>query len=241
MAHFVLVHGAWQGGWCWEKLAPLLEAAGHSVDAPDLPGMGADATPFASDVLAQWADFIAQRVRRAAQGGERVILVGHSRGGTVASLVAERAGEHIARSVYLAAYLLTDGRSINDVVKADLSAGPGEILHVDRESGLCTVKPGMAREAFYHLCDADEAAKAEARMGAEPTRSFLIPLTLSEARYGSVPRAYILAAQDRAISPAAQRKMAQAGGCAPILTLESDHMPFLSTPEKLAEALLGLV
>jgi pimeloyl-ACP methyl ester carboxylesterase len=52
MATFVLVHGAWHGGWCWHKIVPLLEAKGHRVLAPDLPGLGEDHTPLADLSLA---------------------------------------------------------------------------------------------------------------------------------------------------------------------------------------------
>ena len=52
MATFMLVHGACTGGWCWEKVAPLLEANGHRVCAPDLPGLGKDNTPPANVTLA---------------------------------------------------------------------------------------------------------------------------------------------------------------------------------------------
>ena len=45
MAHFILVHGAWHGAWCWYKVVPLLRAAGHRVDAINLPGHGIDRTP----------------------------------------------------------------------------------------------------------------------------------------------------------------------------------------------------
>ena len=46
MSTFVLVHGGWNGGWCWEKVVPLLEETGHKVEAPDLPGLGDDRTPI---------------------------------------------------------------------------------------------------------------------------------------------------------------------------------------------------
>ena len=46
MAHFLLIHGACHGGWCWERIEPLLEAAGHRAEAPDLPGHGGDPTPL---------------------------------------------------------------------------------------------------------------------------------------------------------------------------------------------------
>jgi pimeloyl-ACP methyl ester carboxylesterase len=51
MATFVLIHGAWHGAWCWERVAPLLVAEGHRVLAPDLPGMGADRCKHGSDPL----------------------------------------------------------------------------------------------------------------------------------------------------------------------------------------------
>ncbi len=76
MARFILVPGAMHGGWCWERIVPLLGAAGHEVLAPDLPGTNGDPTPYADDILAQWADFVADLARK---GRERAVLVGHSR------------------------------------------------------------------------------------------------------------------------------------------------------------------
>lgn len=57
---FVLIAGAWHGAWCWERVIPLLAAAGHRVLAPDLLGMGEDPTPLAGVTLASWADQIAR-------------------------------------------------------------------------------------------------------------------------------------------------------------------------------------
>ena len=52
MSTYVLVHGAWHGSWCWEKVVPLLEQAGHQVEALDLPGHGQDKTPIREITLA---------------------------------------------------------------------------------------------------------------------------------------------------------------------------------------------
>jgi len=63
MACFILIHGAMHGGWTWDRVTPLLEAAGHQVVAPDLPGMGADPAVAAQDVtLALWGEFVADLV-----------------------------------------------------------------------------------------------------------------------------------------------------------------------------------
>src|SRR5262245_2387154 len=60
VATFILIHGAWHGGWCWERLVPVLTAEGHHVLAPDLPGMEAEPRGLGSDPLGEWADFVAE-------------------------------------------------------------------------------------------------------------------------------------------------------------------------------------
>ena len=109
MATFILIHGAWHGGWCWERVVPLLEAQGHRVLAPDLPGMGNDHAPLNTITLDTWARFVADLIR---QQNEKVILVGHSRGGVVISQAAEYVPKHIQGLIYLAAFLIPKGETL---------------------------------------------------------------------------------------------------------------------------------
>ena len=74
MATFILVHGACHGGWCWEKVQPLLESRGHKVCAPDLPGLGKDHTPPANVTLADNVEKISRLLDKME---EPVVLVGH--------------------------------------------------------------------------------------------------------------------------------------------------------------------
>lgn len=79
MARIVLVHGAFGGAWVWDSVAPALEALGHSVEAFDLPGCGADRTPVEEITL----DACVARARTVLEGSpERAVLVGHSMGGS---------------------------------------------------------------------------------------------------------------------------------------------------------------
>ena len=236
MATFVLVHGAWHGGWCWEKLTPLLEQAGHTVVAKDLPGMGQDRTPFSNDVLAQWADAVAADVAAATSP---VILVGHSRGGLVISEVAERVGAKIARLVYLTAFLLPEGVSLTANVMSR-GEGTGPVLVIDEATGTCTVQAGTQRDVFYHLCSAEDAAAAVDRLCPEPLEPLVRGVRVTDAGFGAVPRVYIEAAHDQAIVLEHQRAMQAVFPCSPVLHLESDHSPFYSMPEQLAAALLRL-
>jgi pimeloyl-ACP methyl ester carboxylesterase len=100
MGTFILVHGSWHGAWCWERVVPRLQTAGHTVIAVDLPGYGEDHTPVADITLQAYADKVLAAVDAA---DEPVVLVGWSMGGIVISTVAEQRHERIAHLVYLAA------------------------------------------------------------------------------------------------------------------------------------------
>jgi pimeloyl-ACP methyl ester carboxylesterase len=106
MGTFVLVHGSWHGAWCWERLVPRLQTAGHTVIAVDLPGYGEDHTPVRDITLQAYADKVLAVVDTAE---EPVVLVGWSMGGIMISTVAEQRHERIAHLVYLAALMLPRG------------------------------------------------------------------------------------------------------------------------------------
>ena len=231
---FVLVSGAWHGGWCWERVAPLLEAEGYRVAAPDPLGMGSDKTPLASVNLAAWGDQIAAVV--GAQP-EPVVLVGHSRGGVIISEAAERVPDKIASLVYLAAFLLPDGATLGGASGRGRSEEAPRIL-IKGEDGTTTVEPSAVASNFYNTTSPEWVARAQSLLTPEPMASFATPLKLTDDRFGRVPRAYVEALQDRAVRIELQRSMHAALPCDPVITLDTDHSPFYSDPEALAAALL---
>ncbi len=101
MATYVLVHGAWHGGWCWSKLVPLLEATRHRAIALDLPGHGNDKTPLAELSLDRYVACVSTAIGTI---DEPVVLVGHSLGGTVISQTAEMHPDRILKLIYLCAF-----------------------------------------------------------------------------------------------------------------------------------------
>lgn len=114
MTDYVLVHGAWGGAWCYERLARELVTAGHRVVAVDLPGLGADAANFHPGITL--SDHVAHVIAAADSAGfERFVLVGHSYGGMVVTGVAARIGSRIDSLVYVDAFLPADGQSLWDL------------------------------------------------------------------------------------------------------------------------------
>lgn len=131
MSTFVVVHGAWTGGWSWKKMRPLLRARGHAVFTPTLTGLG-ERTHLARpevDLEVHVEDILGLL---AFEDLREVILVGHSYGGMVATGVADRASERIARLVYLDAFVPRNGQMLSDLIGAPARAAA---LAAEREVG----------------------------------------------------------------------------------------------------------
>src|SRR5262245_13112953 len=116
MTTFVLLHGSFHAAWNWHKLLPVLERAGHRGLALDLPGHGLDPTLSGDVTLEACVDAVSRALEGLA--GE-VVLVAHSRNGIVISEAAERHGERVLGLVYLAAYLVPNGKSMMDYAVLD--------------------------------------------------------------------------------------------------------------------------
>lgn len=132
MATFVLVTGAWHGGWCWKRVRRALTAQGHEVFTPTLTGLCERSHLLSPEIdLETHIEDVANLIRWEAL--KDVILVGHSYGGCVISGVADRLAASIRALVYLDAFVLDDGQSLHDTLPAehrqlqlDLAAAVGD-------------------------------------------------------------------------------------------------------------------
>jgi pimeloyl-ACP methyl ester carboxylesterase len=235
MAAYILVHGAWHGGWCWHRIVARLRRAGHRVIAPDLLALGVDRTPPGGIRLSDWTDQIATLARSQA---DPIVLVGHSRGGIVLSEVAERIPEHVRTLVYVTAFLLQNGRSLQDAANDDPEslAGPAMVIADDHLSA--TIREDAVCRTFYGQCSDDDVVLAKSLLVPEPLAPLGTPIHTSDARFGRVPRVYVECSGDLAITHGAQRRMQQVLPCRERFTLDADHSPFFSRSEELADVLL---
>jgi len=182
---FVLVHGAWHGGWCWKRVAERLRAQGHTVYAPTLTGV-ADrfhaATPDTG--LATQIDDIVHLIRW--EELSDVVLVGHSYGGLVISGVAEKAEQAISSIVYLDAFVPENGQALVDMT----GGASGEKIRKAAADGETTLPPIPS-----HVFKANEADAAwiDRMCTPHPIRCFIDPVTLTGARERIARRTYILA------------------------------------------------
>ena len=233
MATFILVHGACHGGWCWEKVQPILESHGHKVCAPDLPGLGKDPMPPANVTLADNVEKISRLLDKI---DEPVVLAGHALGGVTIGQTAEARRRKLKALVYVCGLMPPSGTASRDMTAGE----PDMLFRRSRElspDGLTyTFARSQLPAMFYQDVSAEDRYRAMERLRPQPISISTTPVTLTEERYGSVPRWYIECTQDNAIRIARQRAMVKAIPCK-VLTIECGHTPFYSAPEELAEHL----
>lgn len=262
MAQFVLLHGSFHAAWNWHKVVPLLEGTGHRAIPLDLLGHGRDRTPANRVSLERCVDQVVDVLDSL---HDKAVLVAHSRNGIVISQAAEQRPERIAGLVYLAAYLVPNGRSMMELAVHDTES----LVVQNVETGLDRkylpflirafrspflrrlgsavlpvrlqthrLKRTAYREALYHDCPDAIVALANVLLEPEPNWAGFAPLRLSKERYGRVPKVYIECLQDRAVTLPLQRRMHGESPCDRVFSLDTSHSPFFSQPEKLVITLI---
>jgi pimeloyl-ACP methyl ester carboxylesterase len=224
MTTFALVHGAWHGAWCWERLLEPLERRGHGAVAMDLPAEDPEAglDAYADTVAAFLAPY------------DDAIVVGHSLNGLILPLVAAR--RPVAALVYLCAFLPLEGKSFDDqlanstlpiLIFADRPARDdrGRSYWPDLET---------ARRGLYADLSEEDAAWAFPQLRPQAPAS-----QREEHPHGlpDVPAVSIIGAADGAVNPEWSRVVARERLGAPALELDTGHFPMITAPEALADAL----
>ena len=158
--NIVLLHGSWHGAWCWHKVVPLLQARGHQVHVPDLPAHGRHwRVARGRTTLSAMAAHVC-RVLDALDGP--ALIVAHSRGGIVASTVAELRHHKLVGVTYLAAYMLRHGERVTDFFRQDKASLVGRHIHVSRSTLTDHLAPEAYRPALYADCSDADVALAQA-------------------------------------------------------------------------------
>jgi pimeloyl-ACP methyl ester carboxylesterase len=229
MTTFALVHGAFHGAWCWERLAPLLRQAGHEVVAMDLP---------IEDGSASFEDY-ADVVCASLDGcGDDVVVVGHSFGGLTIPLVAAR--RPVRHLVYLCALVPKIGRNFYDQV-----ADEPEMVNLDFREG-CTepdaqlrmrwIDLELLRALFYADCDDTIAQTVFKQIRPQSWYSATLPFSL--AQFPSVPCTSVICSEDRMVGREWAERVARDRLGAELVELQGSHSPFLSRPSALADVLM---
>lgn len=222
----LLVHGAWHGSWCWDRVRPILEAAGRAVHVVDLP------TVHAPDKAQLTLADDVRTVREAVEAIDGpVVVVAHSYGGvpTTQALVG---AEDVAHLVYIAAFALDAGESLLGAVGG---VAPSWWV-VDGPLTTAGTAEEPAEQLFFNDLPEDVARANAARLQAQATSPF--QEAIDGAAWRSIPSTYVITERDGVFPVFAQEALSARAGST-VHRLDTSHSPFLSQPERTAEIILA--
>jgi pimeloyl-ACP methyl ester carboxylesterase len=230
---FLLIHGAFHGGWCWRRVGDLLAAPGGRVFAPTMTGLGERAHLLNEGVgIATFIDDAIGVIE--AEELENIILVGHSFGGAVISGVADRIPEKIAQLVYLDAIVPVSGSSA-------LSCLPPETQEIRLRAARAT--PGgltipLPTETMFDLPPGPDRDWVARRITPHPLASYTDPIMLNHPAGNSRPRLYIRCTDPvyPAVVPSYDRIKVEDGWT--LVDIATGHDAMVTAPEALAGILL---
>ena len=164
MARFVLVHGAFGGAWCWEPVIGPLEAAGHTVEAIDLPGGGEDETPVADVTLESCAERVSLDGSRA--GPSLPCSSAHSMGGVVITQAAGSWPDRVASLVFVCAFMPANGQSLLDLASLPESDDLIQAnLVIEGDPPVATLPAEATAEVIYNDCTSRAGGLGSRRRG----------------------------------------------------------------------------
>ena len=234
MANYVLVHGSWLGGWCWQRVTPLLTGAGHNVWAPSLTGLGdrshvgggvIDLDLHIKDIgaLLEWEDLT------------EVILVGHSYAGMVITAVADRMPGRVAHLFYVDAVVPEDGKAIVDLIPPEMAESIRAAAAANDDP---TRMPPAPPEALG-VSDPGDVAWVTAKSVDMPIATHEQPIQLTGA-YRTIAKRTYVACMDPVLGglEATAAAARDDPGC-DYFEIATGHDPMITRPRELADILIA--
>ncbi|MEM9034597.1 MAG: alpha/beta hydrolase [Actinomycetota bacterium] len=231
----VLIHGAWAGPWVWDGLLEPLAELGWEAEPLALPGDGFHPIRPEEATVADFERCITDAID-AAPGP--VVLVGHSGGGMLVTLGAALRPERVSHGVWIAGFLLPDGRLFDAVEAAiaepeDLPIGVGPHIVPSEDGLVTTVAPVAAVEHFFQDAAPEVANGVAQRLTPQPVSGARLS-TVAGPDFAELPKLYLLATDDRSVLPEAQRHMCEGVPALSVVEIGTGHAPQLTQPSAVA-------
>jgi pimeloyl-ACP methyl ester carboxylesterase len=230
---FVLVHGAFHGGWCWRRVSDMLEKKGHKVFAPTLTGLGACSHLISKDVnITTHVTDIANLIRW--ENLSDVVLVGHSYGGLIISGVAEHLSDKLASIVFLDAFLPDNGDTLVDKASPQFQ----QVIAAALARGDVSLK---APPATAFGVNEKDRPWVESKCTPHPMGTFLEKAVYTGGRDKVAKKTYIRATTYANPSFVAALARTKADPAWKTYELDTGHDVMVDSPERLTEILLEVV
>lgn len=231
--HFVLIHGAWHGGWCWDGVIKLLEAQGHTAEAPTMPGnnAGDDRSGITFD------DYIDKITSVLAKQDSPVVLVGHSSAGFLLQMAAPKSPDKIEQLIFHNAFILPDGKCQFDLVPPEASEGMTAAANASPDNSVPVIEDFVRLQLM-----AGEPIEMQdaliSRLVPQPMAIFTTPIATGAFSKLAIPRSVVFCKDDASLPPGAYIGMAQGLGDFQLVEVPGSHESLFTNPGFVADGLI---
>jgi pimeloyl-ACP methyl ester carboxylesterase len=232
---FVLVHGAWHGGWCWSRVADRLRSAGHQVFTPTQTGLGERKHLLSRDItLDTFSKDIANVIE--AEELSDIVLVGHSFGGLAISGVADAMPDRIRHLVYLDSLIVEGGKKPFDILPPDVVAARLKAAE-ESSGGLSLPNPPPSAFGVSEPKDTDWVKR---RLTPHPLGTYTSTLNIKGPIGNNLPRTYIHCTDPSYPALQASRDWVKAQQGWRWADIATGHDAMVMAPDELTRMLIGV-
>jgi pimeloyl-ACP methyl ester carboxylesterase len=231
--HFVLIHGAWHGGWAWEGVIRSLTEAGHTAEAPTLPGHSPD-DDRSRITFESYVEKISEVLWRQTKP---VVLVGHSSAGFLLQSAAPMVRSKIERLIFLNAWILPSNTAQFDLVPPT-SARELTATAKSSPDNSVPVIDEFVRNILMAGEDKEAQDKVISRLTPQPLALFTTPVNVEAFDALDVPRSVVHCRDDTSLPPGTFLRMAEALGRFDLVEIDGGHEALVTHPDRVADALV---
>lgn len=231
--HFVLIHGAWHGGWCWEGVIRELEKAGHTAEAPTMPGHN----PNDARADIKFENYVGKIVDVMNKQASPAVLVGHSSAGFLLQSAAPKVPDKIARLIFLNAFILPDGKCQFDLVPPEASEGMTAAAKASPDNSVPVIEDFVRNQ----LMGGESAEMQDAlisRLVPQPLALFTTPINTSDFEELTIPKTVVFCKDDASLPPGAYLGMARGLGDYNLVEIAGSHETLFTRPDAVARGLI---
>ena len=232
MSTYFFLHGAMRGAWLWDRIKPVMEKAGATVIAYDLPGHGTRVNERAGVTMSAYINDVLHTIRK--NDMKDIVLVGHSMSGIVTSKIADEEPGRIRHLVYLAAVVPQDGDALIDLLTPERQESLRKLEGKVQE--LFGPIEALRPNYFTDQTGADQEFYLK-QLTPQPLAVFFEKIRLNRFYRLSIPKTYIMGLRDKALPPDLTRQFAARLGVMPV-EIDAGHDMMVVRPEETAAVLL---
>ena len=234
--HFVLLHGAWHGGWCWDGVIDEIVKAGHTAEAPTMPGH----SPGDDRSGIRFEDYVAKISSVLKKQNAPVVLVGHSSAGYMMQAAAPEVPDKLTQLIFLNAFILPDGKCQFDLVPPEAAEGMTAAAQASPDNCVPVIED-FVRGMLMAGESVEKQDSLIGRLVPQPFALFTTPVNTKAFDALKIPKSVVFCKDDVSLPPGGYLGMAQGLGEFDLIEVEGGHEALFTNPAVVAKGLLQAV